>query len=281
MSRKREILERVASGDLTPEQAAEILETAEFETPPVSEPLPKPGSSAKLDQSVTGSVVGIRLKSAFRSATIVADPTIRTASVDGAHNARVDGDVLVIDGDEDEDGSQSFRINSGRVGRRNRRTIHIGAENPRPSPLTLRVNPSMKIEAEISAGSLKIIGMRNAINAEVSAGALSVEDSTGPLDLSTAAGPVKVRGRIVSGAHRIRCEAGAVKVILEEGSSVAIDAQASLGRVSLPGLKTPSGFAIGLQRLESTVGSGDASLSIECSVGGVKVILASNEDDNR
>lgn len=217
----------------------------------------------------------LQLLSAFRTVVVVADPTVRTVAVEGPHRARLDGSTLVIDGDDET--LEGFRFES-RQGTRRGRHFRLGVDNPRPVPLRVRANPSLALLAEVAAGSLKIAEMRGPITAEVAAGALSIAGASGPLDLSTAAGPIKVQGRLTTGTHRIRCEAGAVKVILDPASSVRIHAKASLGKVVLPGVSGPAGFAIGSADSEATIGDGEATLAIECSVGGVKVVL---EGDDR
>jgi hypothetical protein len=311
MTDEREILEQVARGELSPEDAAVLLDDA----PPGEAERGAPadlGDASDAHDGLFGSasawstlgrafsssgllhdsepdeaaaptaplfpdaeVTTLHLIGAFRNAVVVGDPTVRTVTVDGPHRARLEGSTLIIDGD-DENG-EGFRIETRRGIRRGRH-FRIGVDNPRPIPLSLRANPTLALIAEVAAGTLKIHEMRGPLTAEVAAGALSITGATGPLDLSTAAGPIKVQGRITTGSHRIRCEAGAVKVILDPSSDVRIRARASLGKVILPGVSGPSGFAIGSSQSESIIGDGTATLSIECAVGGVKVVVGDGDD---
>lgn len=258
MRDQREILERVANGELSPEEAAELLEPAQAGPPAGDTPFPE------------ADVTTLHLIGAFRTTVVTADPSVRTVSVEGPHRARLEGSTLVIDGDDEH--ADGFTFESRR-GLRRGRHFRLGVDNPRPVPLRVLANPSLALIAEVAAGTLKIVDMRGPITAEVAAGALSITGAEGPLDLTTAAGPIKVQGRITTGEHRIRCEAGAVKVILDPASSVSIHARASLGKVVLPGSSGPGGFAIGSAQSDAVIGDGAATMSIECAVGGVKVVV--------
>jgi len=265
MTDQREILERVAAGELTPEQAAELLEESGLE-PDDEEASSAPASPLFPDVEIET----LHLIGAFRTTVVVGDPTVRTVTVEGPHRARVEGSTLIVDGDDER--AEGFTFESRR-GLRRGRHFRIGVDNPRPVPMTVRANPSLALIAEVAAGTLKIAEMHGPITAEVAAGTLTITGATGPLDLTTAAGPIKVQGRITTGTHRIRCEAGAVKVVLDPASSVAITARASLGKVMLPGSSGPGGFAIGGAQSEAVIGDGAASMSIDCAVGGVKVVV--------
>lgn len=216
----------------------------------------------------------LRIVGAFRKALIVGDPSVRTVSVQGPHAARVEGTTLIINSDDPE--AEGFRFETRRGG--SRRSFRVGVDDPHPVPLTVYANPALALEAQVAAGTLRIVEMHGPVHAEVAAGAMSVLGATGELDLSTAAGPIKVQGKITTGAHKIRCEAGAVKVILSPESDVTINARASLGKVMLPGSKAPSGFSIGNSQADATIGNGTATLSIECAVGGVKVVVDEDGD---
>lgn len=325
MTDQREILEKVAAGELSPEEAAEMLDDPRpaLESEPIERPAgygfdlgslgsvadelrevgrhlreevsrelrgvgdeirretrgraPRPEREPDAEDGGRGEplfpearVTSLHLIGAFRTTVVVGDPTVRTVAVDGPHRARLDGSTLVIDADDES--LEGFRFET-RHGVRRGRHFRLGVDNPRPLPLRVRANPSLPIVAEVAAGSLKIIEMRDAITAEVAAGTLVITGATGPLHLSTAAGPIKVQGKLTSGQHKIRCEAGAVKLVLDRDSDVRIHAKASLGKVVLPGVVGPAGFAIGSSDAEAVIGAGTANLEIECAVGGVKVVL--------
>lgn len=250
MSDRRSILEQVARGDLTPEEAADLLgRTDEPQT-----------------QAPEGPVARVRLIGAFRTAKIVGDPTVATVSVKGEHRIEQDGDTLVVRAE----GYEAGEIDKGQFkfsGKdRPRVVIGIGAK---PFPLEVRMNPDLPLDVEMAAGSLRVENVRAPIKAEVSAGSVRINGFAAPLDVSVAGGSVTANGLLRAGASRIRCEAGAVKVKLDAGSSVRIAARAGLGKVELPG--SNAGFIVGSGQRESTIGSGEATLDIDVSMGRVSV----------
>jgi hypothetical protein len=265
---QREILEKVAAGEISPEEGADLLEQTR---PERQQPEPSESEAPLFPEA---KITALSLIGAFRKASVIGDPSVRTVTVQGPHLARLEGTCLVIDSEDAE--AEGFRFESRRGGRRTR-SFRLGVDDPHPIPLTIYANPSLIVRAEVAAGSLRIADMRNQVKAEVAAGSLNVSGVTGPLDLSTAAGPIKVQGKFSTGEHRIRCEAGAVKVILDPESSVKVHARASLGKVILPGVAGNSRFSIGSSQSETTIGDGAATLHIECAVGGVKVVVGDPE----
>lgn len=245
----REILERVARGEVTPEQAASELER--LSEPPAAEPAP------------SEPVARVRLVGAFRTATITGDPSVREAVVDGPHVVSRDGETMVIRGDPVADDGGGFTFS-----RSDRPRVVLGLGS-RPTPLAVRMNPDLPLDVQLAAGTLAIQDVKGPIKADVSAGACKIDGTEGPLDISVAAGSLQASARLASGASRIRCEAGLVKVQLAKGSSVKIVARAGLGKISLPGASRS--FSLGGPPAEAVVGAGDASLDIETSMGVVQV----------
>jgi hypothetical protein len=252
---RRGILQQVADGELTPEEAERLLR--EGESPP-STPEDAPD------------VHSIKISAGVGGIEIVGDPSIATAEVEGPHRAEVDGDVLVVHGDWDE-GAGGFSFRVGRHGRR-RSFVHVGEENRKLARLRVRANPSLDVDAELDAGLMSIRGMRGRIRARVAAGPVTLEDFTGELDIAVNAGAVRANGKLTQGESRIRSDAGAVRVELDSSSSVQVYAQAALGKVVVPGEVYPSQrrFATGA-RAEATIGAGDATLRVETAMGSVHI----------
>src|SRR4051794_25955788 len=99
---RRQILEQVARGELTPEEAEDLLREADD-----SPPSPAPDSAA---------IVKVVVRAGAGALEIVGDPEVAQADVDGPHRASIEGDTLVIRGDIDARGSfpGAFAINLGR-----------------------------------------------------------------------------------------------------------------------------------------------------------------------
>ena len=258
MNERRTILEKVATGDLSPEEAADLL--AQGQRTEVHGEASEPVADARTP------VGRVRVIGAFRTAKVTGDPGVDTVAVEGEHRIERDGDTLLIRAEGYEAGEVDrgqFRFSSKD---RTRVMIGIGAK---PFPLRVRMNPDLPLDVEMAAGSLRVEGVRAPIKAEVSAGAVRIAGFSSPLDITVAGGSVSASGKLDHGDSRIRCEAGAVKVKLDEGSSVRLLARAGLGKVELPGEN--AGFIVGSGQRESVVGSGEGSLEIDVSMGKVSV----------
>ena len=78
------------------------------------------------------------------------------------------------------------------------------------------------------------------------------------------------RKSLDSGTSKVRCEMGQVKINLEKGSSVRITAHTTMGKVAIEGEGAELAGA-GRSAREVTIGSGAATLDINCTMGNVKV----------
>jgi hypothetical protein len=247
---KREILAKVASATLTPLQAAVELE--ELEAPSRSpEPVAARGPS---------DVRRVRVVASMGSVTIVGDESVREAVADGPHVATRQGDTFVIESEEDED-FLGFGFNT-------RVRFGFGSRDPK---LLVRMNPTLLLDAQVQAGTLVVRGIRAPIKAEVQAGSTRLEDFSFPIDLDVQAGSVKAYGKLTEGKSRISCQAGSVKLELDPGSSVKINAKTSFGKVSLPDVPMVAG--VGGARSQAQLGAGEATLDIDSELGSVQVGL--------
>lgn len=232
---RREILSRVAAGTISPEEAAAQLD----------------GLGA---EPSTDGIRRVRIESQFGSVDIVGDPTVHDAVAEGRHQARLDGDVMVIESESDESsGGFAFGLALGR---------RLGADR-----LQVRMNPRLALELDVQAGTCRVRGVTGPINAEVQAGSATIEGFQSPVNLSVQAGSVRANGCLRDGESTIVCEAGSVALHLERGSSVHIVANSALGKVSLPGGEA----AKGRSTREAVVGDGHADLRIDTSLGSVTV----------
>ena len=247
---KREILARVAQGTLTPQEAALELQELDPETaPPAAEAEAMPPSD----------LARVRIVTSMGSVTVVGDESVREAVADGPHQARREGDTLVVESTLDDE--VGFRF--GRIG--------FGID-VRDLKLLVRMNPALALDVQVQAGTLRIQGIRAPIRAEVQAGSTKIEGFSAPLDLDCQAGSVKARGRLTGGSSKISCQAGSVKLELDPDSNVKITARTSLGKVSLPGV--PAVSRIGGGTAQAQVGDGAGTLDIVAELGSVMVGVA-------
>jgi hypothetical protein len=273
---RRAVLERVARGELSPTEAASLLEEMESRSqePPTQERDPRDWAADWAEQpdwtptpppAAGPGAARIRVVRTIGTADIIGDPTVREAVAEGPHVARREGDTLVIEGHDD-----GFEIGPGfRFG------WHQGPPNPHrirrhgrgfrwgdTTPLRVRVNPDLPLEVDAQAGKLRIRGVHGPIRANVQAGSTQISDFRAPLDVTAQAGSVVAHGRLDHGASRVRCEAGSLRIHLERGSSVRVTAHATLGKVRL-GSDDP--------RMPWVVGAGEATLDIDATMGSVAV----------
>ncbi len=251
---RREILQRVADGELSPEDADRLLRGTD-ETPP-------PPAEAR--------VRAIKISMGVGSIEVFGDETVAQAEVEGPHRAEIDGDTLVVHGEWDDEAGPGFSFGVGRHGRR-RGVVHVG-QNRKLARLRIRANPALDVDAEMDAGRLSIKGMHGRIRARVAAGPITLEEFTGELDVAVNAGAVRANGKLTEGESRIRSDAGAVRVALDPSSSVRIVAQAALGKVLVPDSsdERPRRRFAG-DRGEAVIGDGVATLRVETAMGSVHV----------
>jgi hypothetical protein len=271
-TRRREILEQVARGEVTPGEAAELLarldveagggaagdDAAESVAPPRAttdpgpasgdeaadrlraaadfaaahtgrgasadpaagadrpDPADRPEPAALADQpDGDAAVTAVRLRSTCRAVTVIGDPDVHTAVVDGEHSATVEGDTFVIQAILDHPPGFSFLRTPGGPGLRAR--VRLGGSEA-IRPLVVRMNPGLRFDGEVDAGSMTVRGVRGPIRGHVSAGALRVDDFDGPIELKVAAGAATARGRIDHGASLdILASLGSVDISVEDG----------------------------------------------------------------
>ncbi len=257
---RREIVNQVASGKITAEEGAARLESLESAESSTRSPVERADQTATV---ATTAARRVKVASVIGSAEIVGDPSVAYAVAEGPHRARQDGDTMVIEqGPLDENDSFSF-------GRGDRR-VFINSMDLGRRKLKVRMNPDLALTAQVNAGSLRVEGVHGAITAEVLAGGCKISDFTSPLELSIQAGNLSASGRLDGGASKVRCEMGNVTINLERGSSVKVTARTTMGRVSVE-----SGGAepviLGQSAKQVTVGSGEGSLDIDCTMGNVRV----------
>lgn len=278
---RRTILQRVASGELSPEEAAEQLDRlsaepsppppppASGETPPfepVGESAPGGGTRPETPPPPGGGLSAsplerIRVVRNLGATRITGDREVLEAVAEGPHRAERMPHELVIHSDFDEAGGFNFSRVQGQWGRyRNAR-------------LNVRMRPDLPLTLQAQAASVQVEGVTGPISGDVQAGSLSVEGSRGPFDLTVQAGSLTIAGPINQGTSRVRCEAGSVHIVLRPGSSVRIVTHSTLGYVSLPGEGTGriDDFLMGGRTREVTVGSGEARLEVEATMGSVRV----------
>ncbi len=286
-----DILRRVASGDLTPEQALPLLEVARGAAPSSGgapsatgdrEPQPavtppwgtSPGPGVRL-AGQGGEPVSegdrprlVRIAVSYRSLEVVADPSVTGAFVSGDHTVRRDGETLVVEAsalpflaDDDEPGARFSFSNLPKTIAR--------ARNWQNEHLTVRFNPELPIEIDVAGASVRLVGGEAGARIRLLASALKVDRVRGPLDVDAVSSSVK--GTMgPSGASRISAESSSVKVQLLAGTGVRIHARNRMGKVVLPNSVT-KGDMVDPGLREAVVGDGGGELVIESVMSSVVI----------
>ncbi len=296
IDRERQILQDVADGRLSPEEAAVLLDEAE----PAESPDEDDADEERAEElgSLADSISRVQVNGTFQTVRIIGDPTVREAVAEGTYVARREGDTLVI-GNEWEGidvpgfvfahGGRSWRPTPpGRPQRPSPppppprpgapweslfgwTTNQRGGRMWRPTQLTVRMRPDLPLDAEISAGSIHIDRIYGPLRIAISAGSAKINDARGPVDLEVSAGSVRLNALLTEGTSRIWCDAGSVRVRLQRGSSVKVRARADFGKLTLPDNDTAKTWVAGGGAREVTVGNGDALLDVQASLGNVAV----------
>lgn len=252
---RREIIEAVARGELTPEQAAHRLEELEAAAPvALAHPVPPPPTS----EAVGGAVRRVRIEIDLGQVSVYGDPAIAGATASGPHTAEREGDTLVIRGGES--GEHGFVFG--------RRGLHRTFASSFLERFQVRMNPRLALALRVQAGQVRVEGVEGPIDGEVQAGSLRIDGFRAPLSLQAQAGQIRARGRLDSGVSQIRCEAGSVRLELERGSSVKVRARSAFGHVAVNGERL---VFVGGGAREVQIGDGAATLDVDASVGQVRV----------
>jgi hypothetical protein len=220
--------------------------------------------------SGTNGVDRIAVRAVGRRVRVVGDTGVATVAVDGPHVLRRNGSVLEVNSDGEVGPSlDGFSLLRPPRSLDDLRSLGLGKE------LQLRVNPSIVVDVEVTAGTLLTEGLPYLGKVRLTAGSAVLKDVAEASDVLAQAGQVTIEGRITSGRSRVRCESGSLAVHLAQGSSVVVHGESQLGRISWSGTHEE-----GLD--EVVLGSGAARLDLSVVMGYATVrlpdALATDED---
>lgn len=264
----RSILAMVADGSIDPDSAAKLIDEVKAGAASVGDDAkakaktqPKTDGAKPADAPPADPIAAtkLRVRAVGRRVRIIGEPFVSTVAVDGPHVIRQEGDTLIVTSEGEFgaslDGFQLLRSRS--LSEVPERVFGFGRE------LSIRVNPRLLVEAEITAGSINTERLPSLESVRVTAGSAKIRDVEGPIDVLVQAGSAQVEGRISRGESRLRAESGSVTLHLWPGSNVRIKPDIQLGQVKW---EPP-----GKDRKEHIVGAGDAKLSLEVMMGAATV----------
>jgi hypothetical protein len=260
------VLRRVATGELTPEQALIQLDS--------------PGAAASTGPVVGGTdepVTVIRLKTSYRSVQIYADPSVAQIHVSGPHSIRQEGSALVVStsgplDDDEQDQASAGRSPSATGGRFSFSTLPktiAWARSWRDHQLTVRVNPALAVELDATGADVKASGLDSGLRAHFVASSFKADKLRGVLDIEALSSSIKVSG-IPTGNSRLYCESSSARLTLRAGADLKITATNRMGRLVLPELP-PSRLPFEGEVSEVVIGEGRDKLNVESVMSSVIV----------
>lgn len=260
----KDILADVAAGRLDPTEAARLLDQAHraeaADEVEVEETGTASGEDAvRADRTSGTSVQRLRIRALGRRVKLIGEPYVKTVAVDGPHVIKHEGDTLVVTSEGELGASlDGFTLLQTRSLRDvQERVLGLGRE------LSIRVNPSLIIETEVTAGSLSVERLPGLEHVRITAGSARIRDADGPLDLLVQAGSATVEGKFTKGHTRLRGESGSLQVHPLPGSNVRIRHDVQLGRI----VWEPDGG----EKHERVLGAGTATMDLEIVMGQVTV----------
>ena len=208
---------------------------------------------------VPAGVQRVTIRAIGRRVRLIGEPAINGVAVDGPHVIKRDGDTLAISSEGDMgvsiDGFSMLRNPTDLKS-------HV---NGLARELSIRVNPALQVEIEVTGGSVVAERLPGLTRVRVTAGTAKVSDVDGPIDLLVQAGSAHLDAQITKGRSRVRVESGAASVTLRRGSDVRVHTESQLGRVSWAG-------AVNGQSKDVEIGRGRAALDVEVLVGTAQII---------
>jgi hypothetical protein len=263
------VLRRVAAGELTPEQALGLLGG-----PPTEPPPPEPAAPTgpiENDEPITT----VRLETSYRSVQVLTDPTVAQIHVQGKHSIQRVGPVLLVttsgplDDDESSPGDSGRTPTGGRFSFNDLPRTIAWARSWRDHQLTIRINPALAVELDVTGTDLKLSGLSAGLRAHLVASSLKVEKMRCEINIESISSSVKLTA-IPTGDSRIYCESSSVRLSLPSGADLTVSASNRMGRLSLPD-QPVSTLPFEGETSEVTIGAGHDRLTVEAVMSSVSV----------
>lgn len=279
--RVKDILDRVAKGHLSPDEATTLISALRADEAPVADASPSPSAWAEavdapvvqdtvVDEApaeeeiehstmpIPSGVQRVTIRAIGRRVRLIGEPAVNGVAVDGPHVIKKDGDTLAINSEGDMgvsiDGFSMLRNPTDLK-------AHV---NGLAKELQIRVNPNLQVEVEVTGGSVNAERVPGLTRVRVTAGTAKVTDVDGPIDVLVQAGSVTLDAQLTKGRSRVRVESGMATINLRRGSDVHVHTEAQLGRVNWTG-------AVSGQSKDVEIGRGRAGLDVEVLVGSAQI----------
>ncbi|MEO6859896.1 MAG: hypothetical protein ABI323_15165 [Solirubrobacteraceae bacterium] len=172
----------------------------------------------------------VRLRSAYQTVDVVADPTIaELLVVEGNHQVQREQDALVVS----DRASGGFRFANWQDARR----------------LALRMNPQLELDVQVVGAALSISGLSGTLRAVVQAGTATIEDVSSSMEVWVVSGLLRVGGSPQDAWH-LRAESASLELTLEEAADATVSISGRHSRVELPGSDSRAVFGSGARTVD-------------------------------
>jgi len=256
----RDVLSRVASGELDPSDAARLLDE-DPSSPTVDQ---RDLTDTRISPTASSSVGSVRVLAGGVKLVIVADPTVATAIAEGPHSVRHDGSTLVIEAPSGEGYQVADKPKYlGWVP-----TMWTGGRGQR---VTVRVNPDLPLSVDAIACSVAVTGVRADLALKVEASAVKISEHRGTLHGSVIGTSLAVVGA-VTGPSSLLCEFGSLDLRLTAESDVVVHATSEMGSLKIGDTKatqTDNGM-----RSHGSTGHGAHVFDVTVRMGSASVVMA-------
>lgn len=246
----RDLLTRVASGDLDPAEAARLLD----EDP----------SAPTVDRSATvpSTVAGVVIRAGGVKLTVLHDPSVDTAFVEGPHTLHEDGGTLVIEAP----GSQGYRTTDAP---RFLGWVPAVWTGGRGEKVTVRINPSLPLTIDATASAVEVVGHCAPLALTCNSSAIKVRGHRGPVTGSVAMSSLDVDG-VLTGPGSLVCELGSVNLRMLPGSDLVLRTTGDMGSVKINGEKSDLGFDA--EGRKTLIGAGSTPYNLAVRMGSATVV---------
>jgi hypothetical protein len=279
------VLKRVASGELTPEEALELLDQ---QSGKADEPIQPSQNNAAEPAPVTGATSSepifgtpgtpmtprtaiplpaglqrLKVNSSYRSLEIVGDPEVAQALVTGEHSVQLQDGVMVVTtpGPWDSDNEAPLFSFSALP-----RTLNW-IRSWRDRRVRIRVNPAIPLELDLTGVELNLSGMTGVLTARINASAAKLDHIKGAIDLQTFSASLK-GSVVILGNSQLVSESSSVRLTLAAGSDVRVEATSRMGRLNLP---DDAGVPRDGETSRFSVGSGENLLTVDSVMSSVSI----------
>lgn len=262
---RRSILSQVAEGTLSPDEAAERLaaldrDRATHDHPGASRPSAKTAAGGERGLPPGAPASRIRIVGSVRLVEIVGDANVKEASVEGPHDARREGDLLIIEGEGPEVAwsQPGWRWNWNWTGEGDGEDDEDGAER-KPKDWYVGYKSGAGWSSGRTRQRVRVAGFPGA--------AAFAEGLSGARQRRSPALKVRVNPNLPLEAG---IKAGSMSIA---GVSAPITAEADAASLQIKGFTAPLDVKVNAGKLEATGLMNQGESRIECNAGKVDIRL--------